>query len=140
MRKPVNDSVSKVWASSVKILLTGCSPDITTLFDRLLTLENREKQLLKTQVARQRLRDATQALVDSIKYGWQFGISNEEPKLAKRVKFEGSRRVSALIPVAIEAGTLIGACQLKKINGAHGIPKPGSVSHRHTHLPAVLSS
>ena len=115
MKKTVNDLVSSQWAKQAKQLLTGCYPDITTFCTRLYTLENQESQDLKTEAARQRLAEGTKALIDSVKYGWAFGLNETQALIRRPAKFQRSRRIRALIPLGIALGQEIGANQRKKI-------------------------
>lgn len=128
--KTVNDLVNKRWANAAKNILTGNSPDISSLFTKLITITREEQQSLKSDAARKRFEDAYTAVADAVKYGWAFGISERQARINRPARFEKSRRVRALIPLGIEAGQAIGKAQLAKINRAHGVPKPGSISHR----------
>lgn len=131
--KPVNDIVDKVWASKAKEILTGNAPDITTVFTRLLTITLESKQSLKSQAARDRFDLACKALNDGLKYGWAFGVNEQQVRFKRPAQFEKSRRVRALLPLAVAAGEAVGKAQAARIVKAHGIPAPGSVPIRHTH-------
>lgn len=119
MSKPVKDFVNKEWAASAKEILTGSYQEMTSLFDRLLTLTSSHTQALCRQTARDRLEDATKRLTDGIKYGWAHGINGDQVRFTRPDNSPPNRRVGALLPLAIAAGTAIGKLQREKINRAH---------------------
>lgn len=135
MSKPVKDLVDKRWATEAREILTGNSPDTTTLFEKLLTLTRFEQSLIKTTAARVRYDTALDALMAAVKFGWAHGINESQARYTRPRPRQPSRRVGALIPLAVEAGRAIGEAQAKRIARAHGIPKPGTFSLKHTHAP-----
>jgi hypothetical protein len=135
--KPVNDIVSKEWATSAKEILTKSAPDITTIFTRLLTMTVGEKGKLKTEAARERLDTATRMLNDAVKFGWAHGINTHQARFTRPKSNKGNRRIRALLSLAVSAGETVGNAQAKKINSAHGIPKPGTFSIQHTHATSA---
>lgn len=130
MKKKVDKDVNKVWAKQAKEILTGNSPDTTSLFTKLLTITREEQQKLKTMAARARFDSALNALMDGVKFGWAHGISEKQARFTRPQKGTMHPRVYALLPLAIAAGESIGKSQLLKINRQHGIPKPGTFAPR----------
>lgn len=133
MRKPVKDIVTKEWAASAKIILTGNSQDITSLFTKLCTLTLEHQQKLKTLAARDRFDQALRALNDALKFGWAHGFNEHQCRFTRPENKPPNRRVNALLPLAVAAGNAIGKAQAAKVNRAHGIPKPGTFPLRHEH-------
>lgn len=133
MRKPVKELVNKQWAKAAKELLTGNSPDSSTLITKLHTLTLEHQQSLKSQAARERFDLATRHLQDAVKFGWASGLNATQTRFTRSAKKPPIRRISALLPLAIAAGEAIGKAQAKAIERAHGIPKPGTFTHRHEH-------
>lgn len=139
MSKPVNDTVNKEWAAAAKVILTGNSPDITTLFTKLLKITQAEEEKLKSERSRDRFREAFQSLAAGLKYGWAHGISGGHAPFTRPAKQKTGRRVGALLPLAIAAGEAVGKAQAQRIGRAHGEPGTGSIKAHHaaaTHAPA----
>lgn len=119
MSKTVKDLVNKEWASSAREILTGSSPDITSLFTKLCTLTLEHQQKLKSIAARDRFQLALKKLNDAIKYGWAHGFNGGQSRFTRPENNPATRRVGALLPLAVSAGEAIGKAQAEKINRAH---------------------
>jgi hypothetical protein len=117
MSRPVNDLVSKPWARMAKKILRSYSPDITTLFTRLLTMASATKEETKTLAGRALIDQAYGHLRDAIQYGWAFGIAEQQLRFKRPNITKPYRRIRALLPLAVEAGRAIGEAQAKKIRG-----------------------
>lgn len=127
MKKRANNFLNKCLARSITVELTKNSPDMSTLFTRLLTLENQEASQLKTEAARMRLREAMKSITDGVKYGWSFGISGHELRVAALKPKHTDRKVRFLTAIAIKSGLAIGDAQLQKVRKNQG------TALRHTH-------
>lgn len=133
MRKPVKDLVNKEWAAKARVILTGNSPDTSTLFTKLSTITLEEQQKLKSDAARDRFTQALHKLRDGLNFGWAHGFNASQARFTRPENKPPNRRVGALLPLAIAAGEAIGKAQAAKVNRAHGIPAPGTFPLKHTH-------
>lgn len=133
MSKPVKDLVSKLWAASASEILTRSSPDITTVFTRLLTMSLEHEQKLKSQAAVSRCRTALQYLNDGLKFGWAHGFNGTQTRFTRPAKKKPIRRVGALLPLAISLGETIGKAQAAKINNAHRNADSQGLGLHHEH-------
>src|SRR5262245_28315433 len=133
MSKHVKDLVNKEWASSAREILTGSAPDITTLFTRLCTLTLEHQQKLKSIAARERFTLGLEKLNAAIKFGWAHGFNGSQARFTRPENKPPTRRVGALLPLAVAAGETIGKEQAARITRAHATPSPGTFSMRHEH-------
>lgn len=131
--KPVNDFVSKLWARSAKEILTGYSPELHKIFTQLLTLRVEHQQGMKTTAARLRVEEATEMLIDALKFGWSHGLNAGQCRFTRPPKQKGHRRVGALLPLAIAAGERIGKDQAARISRAHPHAQTRPQALKHTH-------
>lgn len=133
MKKIVKDLVNKEWASSAREILTGSAPDITTLFTRLCTLTLEHQQKLKSAAARDRFELALHKVNDALKFGWAHGFNGSQCRFTRPQNKPPTRRVGALLPLAVAAGAAIGQAQAAKINRAHRNAESKGLGLQHSH-------
>lgn len=129
-KKPVNDIVSKEWASKARKILTGCSPTISDMFTKLLTLEAEQLAELKTSRRVNMLHEATEQLWEFLRYGWTFGLCGKDVPSSLKPPPCKSPRVRALARLAYSCGHAIGVDQAAKLRRADHRPAGAPIARQ----------